>query len=60
MIARVEDQALTIVVPRWAIEFIIEHAMLCDEGPYEYGQGWPSAKMRQAREAIEASLKAVG
>jgi hypothetical protein len=42
-------------VPRWALEFIMENASLCDEGVSQ--EGWPSAKMRKAREAVEAALQ---
>ena len=41
-----------VVVPRWAIDFIMENAQLCDTAVSD--AGYPSAKMRQAEAAIEA------
>jgi hypothetical protein len=47
----------TVVVPRWALEFIMENAHLCDRGISD--EGWPSPRMREAEAAIEAALKPV-
>lgn len=44
-----------VIVPRWAVEFILENASLQDEGPA--GEGWWSEEMIKAREAIENALK---
>jgi hypothetical protein len=44
-----------ITVPRWALEFILQHADFADEGPY--GEGWCSEEMSRAQEALERALK---
>jgi len=44
----------TITVPRWAAEFIMENASFQDEGPF--GEGWRSAAMKRATDAIEQAL----
>lgn len=43
-----------ISVPRWALEFILQHADFADEGPY--GEGWRSEEMRRAQEALENAV----
>lgn len=49
------DETRTVTVPLWAIKFIIDHADLCDDGPY--GEGWRSEKMALAQEAVEAAME---
>lgn len=43
----------TIVVPLWAVEFILDNASLADEA--DAGVGWLSPKMQQARNELEAA-----
>ena len=50
-----ENEGGMVSVPRWALEFIMANANLSDEGPS--GEGWPSAEMEKARDAITRSLE---
>jgi len=45
----------TVVVPRWALQFVMQHGYFCDRGPYE--EGWPSDEMEQAIKAIKEAMK---
>lgn len=44
-----------VTVPRWALQFVMDHADFWDEGPR--GEGWRSAAMEQATNALEEALK---
>ena len=44
----------TVIVPRWALEFVLENASFQDCGPF--GQGWPSQEMEKATKALETAL----
>jgi len=45
----------TVIVPRWALEFVLENASFQDQGPF--GQGWPSQEMEKAIKALEALIE---
>ena len=46
---------VTVAVPRWAIEFLLENgAPFWDAGPV--GEGWPSPGMERAIRALEDAL----
>lgn len=45
----------TVEVPRWALEFILEHGCFQDEGPYP--EGWASDEMRIALSALTVALE---
>ena len=47
--------AETIVVPLWAVEFILDNATLADESSAKLDVGWLSPKMQQARNELEAA-----
>jgi hypothetical protein len=52
------DKTEMVSVPRWALEFVMERADFWDSGPP--GEGWPSDKMVEATEALEAALRGLG
>ncbi len=45
-----EDETITVEVPCWALNFVLDHADFCDRGPA--GEGWSSAKMECAVKAL--------
>ena len=44
-----------IPIPRWAIEFVLENAILADDGPPD--EGWESEEMAKALTTIRAALQ---
>jgi hypothetical protein len=48
------DTAVSVSVPRWALEFVMDRGTFQDKGPW--GEGWASPEMRRAKDAIESAL----
>lgn len=48
----------TVPVPLWALRFVLDNAVLQDEGPT--GEGWPSSEMRRALGALEDAIRSNG
>jgi hypothetical protein len=48
---------MTVVVPVWALAYVMNHAYFQDEGPSP--EGWSSPKMEAACDALEAALAAL-
>jgi hypothetical protein len=48
---------MTVVVPVWALAYVMNHASFQDEGPGL--EGWSSPKMEAACHALESALAAV-
>jgi hypothetical protein len=44
-----------VLVPRWALEFVLTNGSFQDEGPAP--EGWQSIEMRKAMDALESVLK---
>lgn len=44
----------TVTVPRWALEYLMEHGRFEDEGPVDYP--FMSKEMREAHEAVSDAL----